>query len=93
MERYMAFKDKIRELREAKKMSQQALAFATGLSMSVISQIERGVNQEPRLGTLKALAQALGVSLDELAEMSEASAPAPPPEPEPPRKRRKGGAS
>jgi transcriptional regulator with XRE-family HTH domain len=90
----MALSKVVQRLREAKKWSQQQLAFETGLSMSVISQIERGINHAPRLPTLKALARALGVSIDVLAEMDQPEGEVQPEaeEPKKPRGRpRKGG--
>ena len=47
--------------------SWDALAVAAGLSVSLVTQIEQGRTGDPRLSTLRALASALGVSLDELA--------------------------
>jgi transcriptional regulator with XRE-family HTH domain len=83
----MPFKDKLRELREKAKLTQQQLAVQSGLSISIVQQLEQGQSTEPRLTTIKKLARALGVSSDELIEMHSD-------EPEPPRKRgKKGGAS
>lgn len=56
----------LRRLRVEAGMTQQELAVAAGLSVSVVSQIEQGVNTDPRMNTLKALAKALSVSLDVL---------------------------
>jgi len=58
---------RVKELRGRSGLTQQAVAMAAGLSVSVVSQIEQGTNADPRLSTLLALAAALGVSLDELA--------------------------
>lgn len=60
-------------LREGKGMTQQSLATAAGLPWSVVAKIEQGVTKNPRLDTLRALARALGVTLDELAGQSEES--------------------
>jgi len=57
----------LRKLREQKQLTQQALAVAAGVSVSLVTQIEQGRTGDPRLSTLRALAGALGVSLDELA--------------------------
>jgi transcriptional regulator with XRE-family HTH domain len=57
---------RLKELREIAGMSQQSLAVAAGLSVSLVSQIERGSRVDPRVSTITALATALGVSLDEL---------------------------
>lgn len=57
---------RLKELRAAAGMSQQSLAVAAGLSVSLASQIERGSRSDPRISTTAALARALGVTLDEL---------------------------
>ena len=57
---------RIKELRVAAGMSQQSLAVAAGLSVSLVSQIEQGSRSDPRISTTAALAKALGVSLDDL---------------------------
>ena len=56
---------RLKELRETAGMSQQSLAVAAGLSVSLVSQIERGTRSDPRMSTTAALAKALGVTLDE----------------------------
>lgn len=53
-------------VRIAAGMSQQALAMAAGLSMSVVAQLEQGYRDDPRISTVAALARALGVAIDEL---------------------------
>ena len=57
---------RLKELRATAGMSQQSLAVAAGLSVSLVSQIERGSRSDPRISTTAALAKALGVTLDEL---------------------------
>ena len=42
----------LRELRETAGMSQQSLAVAAGLSVSVVSQIEQGARADPRISTV-----------------------------------------
>ena len=54
---------RLKSLREAAGMSQQALATAAGLSISVVAQIEQGGKADPRLSTLLALSKALGVDV------------------------------
>jgi transcriptional regulator with XRE-family HTH domain len=44
------------------------LARASGLSLSIITQLEQGRATDPKLSTLKALAKALGCTLDELGQ-------------------------
>src|SRR5262245_36077935 len=58
---------RVKALREAAGLSQQALANAAGLSISVISQLEQGTKTDPRLSTMQALARALGVEVCDLA--------------------------
>jgi transcriptional regulator with XRE-family HTH domain len=53
--------------REAKKLTQEQLASAVGVSKSMICQIERG-SKSPTIGLGKAIADVLGCTLDELAE-------------------------
>jgi transcriptional regulator with XRE-family HTH domain len=67
LELLMPIKDRVRQLRKAAGLTQQTLAVKAGLSMSAVVQIESGRIPDPRVSTLKALAVALGVSLDELA--------------------------
>jgi transcriptional regulator with XRE-family HTH domain len=56
----------LRRLRLAAGMTQFALANAAGLSLSAITQLEQGTNNDPRTGTVRALARALGCTVDEL---------------------------
>jgi transcriptional regulator with XRE-family HTH domain len=58
-------------------MTQQAVAVAAGLSVSAVVQLESGTNKDPRMSTLKGIAAALGVTVDELLTDD---VPAPPPE-------------
>src|SRR3984893_14177140 len=56
----------LRSARERAGWSREALAYHSGLSWAAIKQIESGRRQEVRLGSLVALANALGVSVDYL---------------------------
>jgi transcriptional regulator with XRE-family HTH domain len=56
---------RIRELRMAKRWSQERLAEEAGLSMDAISRIERG-ERDPRLETVAQIARALGIALPKL---------------------------
>lgn len=56
----------LKELREAKKVSLQDLAEATGLQVETISGLETGIIETTTTGTLLKLAHALGVSVDDL---------------------------
>jgi transcriptional regulator with XRE-family HTH domain len=58
---------RVRRLRLAAGLTQAGLAGAAGMTLGNLAQIEQGVNTNPRLATLRSLAKALGVTLDELA--------------------------
>jgi transcriptional regulator with XRE-family HTH domain len=59
---------RVKQLREAKGWSQDELARRVGLTSKTISNYETGTRgvKEPPLSTVRALADALGVPLDEL---------------------------
>ncbi|HEV2947330.1 MAG TPA: helix-turn-helix transcriptional regulator [Gemmataceae bacterium] len=57
---------RVKKLREAAGLSQQALAVKAGLSVSVVSQVEQGKKADPRMSTVLAIAEALGVTCDSL---------------------------
>lgn len=61
----MAFGAKMRELREARGLSQSKIAELTGVSRNAVSQWEAGVTQ-PTTKRLNILAKALGVSVEQL---------------------------
>jgi len=56
---------KVRKWRNARALSQAALATRAGVRRPTVSDIERGV-VEPQPSTIRALARALRVSLEEL---------------------------
>jgi len=56
----------LRKLREAKGLSQERLARLADVANNTIVKIEAGKNKNPTLNTLKKIAKALGVSVDEL---------------------------
>jgi transcriptional regulator with XRE-family HTH domain len=58
--------ENLKRLRKAAEMTQQQVAMAAGLSISIVSQIEQGSNQDPRGSTLQALALALNTTVDAL---------------------------
>jgi len=58
---------KLKDLRKKEGWSQQKLAEKTGLSFNAITKIEQGLAKHPTLKTLIKIADAFGVSLDELA--------------------------
>ena len=56
----------IKALRQAKGLSQQALAARVGVTAAYITMLERGKKTNPSLPTLRKLAKALGVPVTEL---------------------------
>jgi len=56
----------IKELRKKHKISQEELAKKAGITYSTLIKIESGVNDNPTMKTMKRIADALDVSLDEL---------------------------
>jgi transcriptional regulator with XRE-family HTH domain len=63
---HMAFHERLKSLRDAAGLSQEALARAAGISTSAVTKLEQS-GKEPSWNTAKKLAKALGVSLDDLA--------------------------
>jgi transcriptional regulator with XRE-family HTH domain len=80
----------LKTLRQAKGLTQQALASAAGISMSVVFQIEQGARGDPRISTVVALARALGVTMDQLVSNAPAEPASPPKAEAKPKRRRKG---
>ena len=58
--------ENLRRIRKAKGLTQEKLARLADLTNNTIIKIEAGKNQNPTLDTLKKIAEALGVSVDEL---------------------------
>ncbi|VTT97602.1 hypothetical protein : Uncharacterized protein OS=Oscillibacter sp. 1-3 GN=C816_01775 PE=4 SV=1: HTH_3 [Gemmataceae bacterium] len=61
----MGFKENLKRLREAKGLTQAAAAASAGVAFRSYQNWEAGI-REPRLDALKKLADAFGVSADEL---------------------------
>jgi len=59
------FGKRVRELRRAKSLSQEELAFRAGVHRTYLGGIERG-ERNPALENIEAIAKALGVSLSDL---------------------------
>jgi len=57
---------RLKDFRKAKGWSQQKLAEKTRLSFNAITKIEQGLAKHPTLKTLIKLADAFGISIDEL---------------------------
>lgn len=60
----------VKQLRERRGATQEALAYEAGITTGTLSQLERGISN-PSWGTLKAVARALDVSMVELAKLVE----------------------
>jgi len=59
---------KIKELRKKAGWSQQKLAEKAGVSYNTITKIEQGAATMPTIQTMIKIADAFGISLDELVE-------------------------
>lgn len=71
----MAIGDRIRELRLARKLTQEQVARAADLGGSHLAKIEQGGIVDPSWSTVCAIAKALGVPVTELQD----NEPPPPP--------------
>ena len=60
----------IRQLREKRGLTQEALASDAGTTLSTLSVIERGL-ANPTWATIRDIAAALGVSMSDLAKLAE----------------------
>ncbi len=60
----------IQRLRVERGITQEALGFKSGVKIATLSRIERG-ETEPKIGALRKIADALGVSLADLVAMTE----------------------
>jgi transcriptional regulator with XRE-family HTH domain len=70
--------ERLRELRDRAGLTQEALAHRAGVSAASIFRIEQGRPSDPKLSTLVALAEALGLTVGSLAD--ELVREGPPPE-------------
>ena len=61
LEQTMTLGERVRELRLAAGMTQDALTRASGLSLSLLTHLEQGVTPDPRWSTICKLADGLGV--------------------------------
>jgi len=60
--------ENIKRFRKQLNLSQEELARKAGITYSTLIKLESGVNKNPTVKTLRQLASALGVSLDQLLE-------------------------
>ena len=65
------FGRRVRRIREERRLSQQELAAKAGTSYQTIWRIEAGKHAEPGIYIARAIARALGVTLDYLVGMHE----------------------
>ncbi len=63
----MILAQNLTRLRRRAKLTQAELAEASGVAQQTVSRLERGEAREPTYATVRALADALGVSSDKLA--------------------------
>ncbi len=56
----------IKKYREKKGISQDKLSKLAGVTLHTITKIESGATPDPRIETVKKIAQALGVSVEDL---------------------------
>jgi predicted ATPase/DNA-binding XRE family transcriptional regulator len=67
----LPFSQRLRRLREAAGLTQEELAERAGISAKAVSALERGERQRPYPHTVRALADALGLSEDDRAVLAE----------------------
>lgn len=67
------FAAELRRVREARSLSQDELAAASGVATRTISDIERGISLRPRPSTVRMLADGLGLTGQDLADFVAAS--------------------
>jgi tetratricopeptide (TPR) repeat protein/transcriptional regulator with XRE-family HTH domain len=69
-DRPAAFGELVRRVRVASKLTQEALAERTGLSVRAVSDIERGRTTSPHRASVLRIAEVLGLDQSELAELT-----------------------
>lgn len=78
----MAFGDRLRQARTARNMTLRDVAGPAGVSIAYLSDLERGVLENPTLDKLRGIATALDISVNELLGVPERddqpTAPRPP---------------
>jgi transcriptional regulator with XRE-family HTH domain len=66
--RHRPIGEQLREWRAARGLSQRALATAAGIGYVLVAKLETGAILDPRLSTLRKLAEALKVTVGELVD-------------------------
>ncbi len=66
---------RLRDMREQKRLSRDALAALAGIAPSTIYKLERGLGQRPQPRVARLLAQALGVEPDAIDELRDTYIP------------------
>jgi len=66
---------RLKEIRTGKRLTQEQVAERAGIDQSTVSELERGVNPNPTLQTILALARALDVDPAELFPVPDANPP------------------
>jgi transcriptional regulator with XRE-family HTH domain len=60
--------ERVRAVRKARDLSQEALARDAGVSLNLVNKLERGVVTDPHYSTLSGIAGALGMTVEQLVE-------------------------
>lgn len=58
--------ENIKKIRKKKDISQDRLSKLADVTLTTLSKIESGINENPTINTLKKIAKALEVNIDEL---------------------------
>jgi transcriptional regulator with XRE-family HTH domain len=58
--------ENLKRLRKARNLTQQKLAQEAGVSLIVVTKVEQGFTKDPAMSSLVKLADALGVSIDDM---------------------------
>lgn len=58
----------IKKIRQRKSLSQEKLARLTDISLNTLTKIESGVTKRPSIQTIKKIAEALQITIDEIVD-------------------------
>jgi transcriptional regulator with XRE-family HTH domain len=72
-----AFGSRLKGARSSRGLTLRELSESSGLSITYLSDLERGVLQNPTLNALEAIARALKISLNDLLGVDDETSPAP----------------